>query len=127
MAVGYSIDSILNGVTDPSTTGSVIRGLAGNAGVVEGTARVITDISELATLEPGDILVSPTTSEAFNCAIHLLSAIVTDHGGVASHAAIVSREVGIPAVVGTGVASTRIPDGARIRVDGTAGEVTLLS
>jgi pyruvate,water dikinase len=108
-------------------TGSVIRGLPGNAGVVEGRARVITDVADLVTLEPGDILVSPTTSEAFNCAIHLLSAIVTDHGGVASHAAIVSREVGIPAVVGTGIASRRISDGAQIRVDGTAGEVTLLS
>ena len=125
--VGFAIHTILDSVEVPTTEGNVIKGLAGNAGVVEGRARVITDIAELLTLEPGDILVSPTTSEAFNCAIHLVGAIVTDHGGVASHAAIVSREVGIPAVVGTGVASRRISDGARIRVDGGAGEVTLLS
>jgi pyruvate,water dikinase len=124
--IGFAIDSILHGVDEPSTEGDVIRGLAGNAGIVEGRARVINDIADLITLEPGDILVSETTSEAFNCAIHVVGAIVTDHGGVASHAAIVSREVGIPAVVGTGVASKRIVDGSRIRVDGTAGEVTLL-
>lgn len=126
-AFGFAIDSILNGLPEPSVEGAVIRGLPGSAGVVEGRARVIDDVTELLTLEPGDILVSVTTSEAFNCAIHLLSAIVTDHGGVASHAAIVSREVGIPAVVGCGVATSRIPDGAPIRVDGTSGEVTLLS
>ena len=126
-AIGFAIDSILNGRPEPAVDGAVIRGLPGSAGVVEGRARVIGDITELLTLEPGDILVSVTTSEAFNCAIHLLSAIVTDHGGVASHAAIVSREVGIPAVVGCGIATSSIPDGARIRVDGDAGEVTLLS
>ena len=126
-AMGFAIGSILHGAEESSLDGDVIRGLPGNAGVVEGRARVINDISELMTLEPGDILVSQTTSEAFNCAIHLLAGIVTDHGGVASHAAIVSREVGIPAVVGTNVASKRIVDGARIRVDGTKGEVLLLS
>jgi pyruvate,water dikinase len=126
-AIGYAIHTVLDEMPEPSSAGGVIRGLAGSAGVVEGRARVITDIAQLVTLEPGDILVSATTSEAFNCAVHLVGAIVTDHGGVASHAAIVSREVGIPAVVGTGTASTTIPDGARVRVDGAKGEVTLLS
>lgn len=126
-AIGFAIDSILNGIPEPTVEGVVIRGLPGSAGVAEGRARVIDDVADLLSLEPDDILVAVTTSEAFNCAVHLLSAIVTDHGGVASHAAIVSREVGIPAVVGCGVATSRIPDGARIRVDGTTGEVTLLS
>jgi phosphohistidine swiveling domain-containing protein len=125
--IGFAIHTILDSAPEVSPEGNTIKGLPGNGGVVEGRARVITDIAQLVTLEPGDILVSATTSEAFNCAIHLVGAIVTDHGGVASHAAIVSREVGIPAVVGTGVASPRIPDGARIRVDGTTGEVLLLS
>lgn len=58
--------------------------------------------------------------------LHLVRAIVTDHGSYASHAGIVSREMGIPAVVGTVDGSRRIPDGARVRVDGTAGEVTVL-
>jgi pyruvate,water dikinase len=126
-AIGFGINSILHGLDEPSVTGGVIKGLPGSGGVVEGRARVITDIAQLFELEPGDIIVSVTTSEAFNSAIHLAGAIVTDHGGIVSHAAIVSREVGIPSVVGTGVASTAIPDGARVRVDGDAGEVTLLS
>jgi phosphohistidine swiveling domain-containing protein len=125
--IGFAIGSILQGIEAPTVAGGVISGLPGSGGVVEGTARVITDLDQLLELEQGDILVSATTSEAFNSAIHLVGAIVTDHGGIASHAAIVSREVGIPAVVGTGVASTTISDGARIRVDGNTGEVTLLS
>jgi pyruvate,water dikinase len=58
--------------------------------------------------------------------LHLVDGIVTDHGSFICHAAIVSREMGIPAVVGTVDATHRIPDGARIRIDGTAGEVTIL-
>jgi rifampicin phosphotransferase len=72
------------------------------------------------------VLVAPSTGEAFNSMLHLVGAMVTDHGSFASHAAIVSREMGIPAVVGTVDGSRRIPDGARVRVDGTAGTVTIL-
>ena len=67
-----------------------------------------------------------STSSAFNVVLPLLGAIVTDRGGQLSHAAIVARECGIPAVVGTMKATTAIPDGARIRVDGTAGRVEVL-
>ena len=63
--------------------------------------RLVRSIDDLFDLEPGDVLVTPTTGEAFNSMLHLVSAIVTDHGSFASHAAIVSREMGIPAVVGT--------------------------
>ena len=67
-----------------------------------------------------------STSEAFNILLPLLGAIVTDSGGLLSHPAIVAREYGIPGVVGTRDATDRIPDGARVRVDGDAGEVTVL-
>jgi rifampicin phosphotransferase len=72
------------------------------------------------------VLIAPTTSEAFNSFIHLLGAIVTDHGSFASHAGIVAREMGFPAVVGTTNATKRIPEGATVRVDGDSGEVQIL-
>lgn len=73
------------------------------------------------------MLVTGSTSEAFNVVLPLVGAIVTDSGGLLSHAAIVSREFGIPGVVGSREATQLIPDGARVRVDGAAGEVTVLS
>ena len=72
------------------------------------------------------MLVTESTTEAFNILLPLLGAIVTDSGGLLSHSAIVAREYGIPGVVGTREATERIPDGARVRVDGDAGEVTVL-
>jgi len=74
----------------------------------------------------GDVLVTASTTEAFNILLPLLGGIVTDNGGLLSHAAIVSREYGIPGVVGTREATERIADGIRVRVDGDAGEVTML-
>jgi phosphoenolpyruvate synthase/pyruvate phosphate dikinase len=72
------------------------------------------------------VLVTESTTEAFNILLPLLGGIVTDNGGLLSHAAIVSREYGIPGVVGTRESTGRIADGVLIRVDGDAGEVTLL-
>ena len=69
------------------------------------------------------MLVTITTGEAFNVAIAMVGALVTDQGHLMSHAAITAREFGIPAVVGTGSATTQIPDGAVVEVDGTAGTV----
>jgi pyruvate,water dikinase len=77
-------------------------------------------------VQAGDILVAPVTSSGYNVLLPLLGAIVTDRGGVLCHTAIVAREFGIPAVVGTGEAMARIPDGARIKVDGTNGTVVIL-
>ena len=71
--------------------------------------------------------VGTSTTEAFNILLPLLGGIVTDSGGLLSHSAIVARECGIPGVVGTREATERIPDGARVRVDGDAGEVTVLA
>jgi pyruvate,water dikinase len=75
----------------------------------------------------GDVLVTESTTEAFNILLPLLGAIVTDSGGLLSHSAIVAREYGIPGVVGTRNATELIPDGTRVRVDGDAGEVILLT
>jgi pyruvate,water dikinase len=74
----------------------------------------------------GDVLVTESTTEAFNILLPLLGGIVTDSGGLLSHSAIVAREYGIPGVVGTRNGTQRIADGARVRVDGDKGEVTVL-
>jgi pyruvate,water dikinase len=104
----------------------VLFGLAASKGVYEGPARRVAGPSEFGRIVKGDVLVTESTTEAFNILLPLLGAIVTDNGGLLSHSAIVAREYGIPGVVGTREATERIKDGVRIRVDGDAGEVTVL-
>jgi pyruvate,water dikinase len=104
----------------------VLRGLAASRGVYEGPARRVAGPGEFDRITQGDVLVTESTSEAFNILLPLLGAIVTDSGGLLSHSAIVAREYGIPGVVGTREATDRIADGTRVRVDGDAGEVTVL-
>lgn len=125
-SVGFLIDGILGQKEAPEGDADTIIGIPGAQGVVEGRVRLIGSVDDLFLLEPGDVLVAPTTGEAFNSMLHLVSAIVTDHGSFASHAAIVSREMGIPAVVGTCDGTTRLAASKRVRVDGTTGEVTIL-
>ena len=103
----------------------LLRGLAASGGIYEGPARLVSGPSEFDRIVDGDVLVTVSTSEAFNILLPLLGAIVTDSGGLLSHSAIVAREYGIPGVVGTREATERIPDGALVRVDGDAGEVTV--
>lgn len=105
---------------------TVIRGLGASAGTREGIARRVAGPSDFDRIQQGDVLLTEATTEAFNILLPLLSAIITDSGGALSHAAIVSREYGIPGVVGTRDATVRIADGARVRVDGDAGTVTVL-
>jgi rifampicin phosphotransferase len=104
-----------------------VCGLAVSPGMYEGSARLIRGAQDFARIEKGDILVTRATSPAFNTVLPLLGAIVTDRGGLLSHAAIVSREYGIPAVVGCIEATARIPDGARVRVDGNTGEAVIVA
>ena len=106
--------------------GSELNGAPASPGVVEGVARVVRSVAEIADIRDGDILVCGSTSPAWAPIFPKLKATVTDVGGVMSHAAIVCREYGLPAVVGTGRATGRIRTGQRIRVDGTSGVVTLL-
>jgi rifampicin phosphotransferase len=104
-----------------------VRGLGVSPGVYEGPVRVIRGTQDFARIEKGDILITKATTAAFNTVLPLLGAIVTDRGGLLSHAAIVSREYGIPAVVGCTDATARISDNARVRVDGEAGEAVIVA
>jgi pyruvate,water dikinase len=104
---------------------NMLRGLAASGGVYEGPARRVAGPAEFNRIVEGDVLVTESTTEAFNILLPLLGAIVTDSGGLLSHSAIVAREYGIPGVVGTRDATERIADGAIVRVDGDAGEVTV--
>jgi pyruvate,water dikinase len=106
--------------------GAALTGFAGSGGVVEGTARVILDVRDIGKLEEGEILVAPVTSPSWTPVFGKVAAAVSDIGGIMSHAAIVAREYGMPAVVGTGSATARIKTGDRVRVDGDNGVVTIL-
>ena len=107
-------------------TGAVLRGIGASVGQVTATARVLGGPADFGRLRPGDVLVASITTPAWTSLFAMASAVVTDVGGPLSHSSIVAREYGIPAVLGTNVASRRIPDGARVRVDGDAGTVTVL-
>ena len=109
--------------TDPR----LIRGNAGSAGLVRGPAKVLATPAEGDKLRQGDVLVARSTAPAWTPLFATAAAIVTDAGGVLSHCAVVAREYRLPAVVGTGVATTRIQDGQMLEVDGTAGIVRILS
>lgn len=123
-----AIAAVLRELATPTQeiASDVVVGRPVSAGVYEGTARVVFHVDEFQRLGEGDVLVTESTSAAFNVVLPLLGAVVTDRGGQLSHAAIVAREYGIPAVVGTRTATARISDGARIRVDGTSGRVEVL-
>ena len=121
-AVGIALGSLF-GSSEEEHEEHLMRGLAASPGVYEGPARRVSGPSDFGRIVQGDVLLTESTTEAFNILLPLLGAIVTDNGGLLSHSAIVAREYGIPGVVGTREATDRIPDGARVRVDGTAGEV----
>jgi pyruvate,water dikinase len=103
-----------------------LQGFAASPGVVEGIARVVKDVDEISLIQDGEILVCPITAPSWAPIFSKLKATVTDIGGTMSHAAIVAREYGLPAVVGTGFATKKIKTGSRLRVDGNTGVVTLL-
>jgi rifampicin phosphotransferase len=114
-------------VSTKKAAAKTVEGIPVHPGVYEGAARIIHSPADFDRLQQGDVLVTRTTGPAFNVVLPLLGAIVTDRGGQLSHAAIVAREYGIPAVVGTRDATTKIGDGARVRVNGDTGSVELLS
>jgi pyruvate,water dikinase len=103
-----------------------IQGYAASPGVVEGVARVVRDVNEIGTVQQGEVLVCPVTAPSWAPVFPKISAAVSDIGGMMSHAAIIAREYGLPAVVGTGHATKQIATGDRVRVDGDAGTVTIL-
>ena len=111
---------------DSGADGNEVRGFAASSGVVEGPARIVKSVDEISRLKQGDILVCQITNPTWAPIFQTIVAAVSDIGGSMSHAAIVAREYGLPAVVGTGNATSRIKDGQRIRVDGGRGIVTIL-
>jgi pyruvate,water dikinase len=106
--------------------GPELTGAPASPGVVEGPARVVKTVQEIGDVRDGEILVCGITSPAWAPIFTKVAAVVTDIGGVMSHAAIVCREYGLPAVVGTGRATALIRTGQRIRVDGTEGTIALV-
>ncbi|HEX6393585.1 MAG TPA: PEP-utilizing enzyme [Acidimicrobiales bacterium] len=124
-AIGVALGELF-GSSEAEHEEALLRGLAASGGVYQGPARRISGPTEFDRIVQGDVLVTESTTEAFNILLPLLGAIVTDSGGLLSHSAIVAREYGIPGVVGTRTATDLIPDGATVRVDGDAGEVTIL-
>jgi pyruvate,water dikinase len=103
-----------------------LKGYAASPGVVEGVAKVLRSINDFGEIKEGDILVAPITHPSWSPLFSKISAAVSDIGGTMSHMAIVAREYGMPAVVGTGEATKRIQNGQRLRVDGDRGVVTIL-
>ena len=112
-------------LVNETPSGDVIKGLGANNGTVTGVARVIRDFSEIDRLREGDILVTKFTDTGWTPKFAILSGIVTEYGGILCHAAIVSREYGIPAIVCCKDAMSRITDGQIITIDGAAGIVRL--
>jgi rifampicin phosphotransferase len=112
--------------TSPQSSWSLlIEGLAASPGRYEGKARVVRGPGDFERVSHGDVLVARTTSPAYNVILPIIGGVVTDRGGALCHAAIVAREFGIPAVVGTSLATIKIPDGAHVLVDGDRGFVTV--
>jgi rifampicin phosphotransferase len=125
-ALGFYIDGVLGDVQTPIGDDQVVVGVGGSGGVYEGPARLVRNFDDLFNLQEGDVLVTTATGESFNAFLSLIGAAVTDHGSFASHAAIMGREMGFPAVVGTVDATRRIANGVMVRVDGDTGTVTIL-
>ena len=103
-----------------------IRGFAASPGIVEGVARVLENVNDIGLIREGEILVCPVTNPSWGPVFGKIKAAVSDIGGTMSHAAIVAREYGMPAVVGTGKATKLIKTGQKLRVNGNEGIVTIL-
>lgn len=105
--------------------GETLTAIGAAAGRASGRARIITDPSEISAFEPGDVLVAPQTDPSWTPLFVVASAVIVGVGAPNSHAMIVSRELGIPCVAGLEGATQKIPDGATVTVDGSAGTVTI--
>ena len=106
--------------------GGELSGAAASPGVAEGVARIVAGQDDFGRVQTGDVLVTTTTTPARTPHFPSLAGLVTETGGILSHAAVVAREYGLPAVVGAAGATTAIKDGMRVRIDGTAGTITVL-
>jgi pyruvate,water dikinase len=124
---GITTERVHEWLSASSVLTDTMTGIAGSPGIAEGLARVILDVEQLADVQDGEILVAPFTSTSWTPVFGRIAAAVTDIGGVMCHAAIVAREYGLPAVLGTGSATKRIATGDLIRVDADNGTVTIIN
>lgn len=127
--IGVKVFGIIDEILHPKGERIVaqrLEGFPGASGVVEGPARVILDYKDFQKVKVGDILVCPYTGTAWTPLFLKIAGVVTDTGGMLTHAAIAAREYGIPSVVGTWNATHSIGDGDIIRVDGNVGVVEVL-
>lgn len=111
----------------PQNAGDTIHGIAASAGTYTGLARIVMDERQFQKIQPGDVLVCPTTSPVWSIVFPSIGALVTDTGGILSHPAIIAREYRVPAVIATGNASQLLHDGQRVMVDGTNGLIKLVA
>ncbi len=126
MNYGVTTERVKEWLGATTADGLTFKGIPASPGVAEGPVRVIRHESEIADLQPGEILVAPITAPSWASAFSVVAGVVTDIGGMMSHAAIVCREYGMPAVVSTGFASARLKTGQRVRIDGRTGLVEVL-
>ena len=119
------IEKMFGAPPEPSRAPDVIQGIGASAGVVQGTVKVVKNLSEGSKLRQGDIMVCEMTMPPWTPLFATVSAVVADTGGVRSHCAIVSREYRMPCVVGTLMGTAVIQDGMTITVDGSAGVVRI--
>ena len=126
MLWGITTDQVGAWLTGAGDDGRTLQGQAGSPGVVEGPARIVRTVEELEEVQPGEVLICPSTSPSWSTVFSRVVATVSDVGGVMSHTAIICREYGMPAVVGTGRAVNTVTTGQRVRVDGDRGVLTVL-
>jgi 2-polyprenyl-6-methoxyphenol hydroxylase-like FAD-dependent oxidoreductase/phosphohistidine swiveling domain-containing protein len=119
--------SVAGEATSPASSTSMLQGLAASPGVVDGIAIVVTDDTDLSKVKPGQILVCKMTTPSWLPLLRIAGGVVTDMGGFLSHAAIVARSFGIPAVTATGNATSWVRTGGRYRLDGDHGTLTATS
>ena len=126
MLFGVTTETVKQWQGGDARDANQLGGIAASPGVAEGAARVITSVAQLDEVQAGEILVCPITAPSWAPVFARIGAAVSDIGGIMSHAAIVSREYGLPAVVGTGFGTKRIRTGQRVRVDGDNGTVAII-
>jgi pyruvate,water dikinase len=125
MLYGLTTDRIQSWLGATEGNANELRGVAASSGQATGTARVVRSVNDLSEVEKDEILVCPMTEPSWSPIFATIKGAVSDIGGIMSHSAIISREYGLPAVVGTGNGTTRIKTGDTITVDGTSGVVTI--
>ncbi|MCA9541568.1 MAG: hypothetical protein KC620_21870 [Myxococcales bacterium] len=121
--IARALDAFMGAPEENDHEGESLRGRPASAGVARGPVRVIRSLAEIGRVRLGDVVVASTTSPAWTPLFSLAAALVTDTGGALCHSAVVAREYGLPAVVGTGRATVALRDGDWVEVDGGAGTV----